>query len=59
MPVPLKFTERATAVMKESLHKQEREPEQVIRSLVDSQVESDWRWTSRGMATKGWGIGET
>ena len=37
MPMPLKFTERATAVMKESLHKQEREREQVIRLLLDPQ----------------------
>ena len=37
MPMPLKFTERAAAVLKESLHKQEREPEQVIRLLIDPQ----------------------
>ena len=37
MPTPLKFTERAVAVMKESLGKQQREPEQVIRLLIDPQ----------------------
>jgi Fe-S cluster assembly iron-binding protein IscA len=37
MPMPLKFTERAAAVLKESLHKQEREREQVIRLLLDPQ----------------------
>jgi Fe-S cluster assembly iron-binding protein IscA len=37
MPMPLKFTERAAAVLRESLHKQERKPEQVIRLLLDPQ----------------------
>jgi Fe-S cluster assembly iron-binding protein IscA len=37
--MPLKFTERAVAVMKESLGKQEREAEQVLRLLIDPQGE--------------------
>jgi hypothetical protein len=39
MPMPLKFTERAISVMKESLGKRERESEQVIRLRIDSQGE--------------------
>ncbi len=35
LPTPLRFTDRAAAVLKESLHNQEREPEQVIRLLID------------------------
>lgn len=33
--MPLKFTERAAGLLRESLHKQDREPEQVIRLLID------------------------
>ncbi len=38
MPMPLKFTERAAAVLHESLRKQEREPDQVLRLLIDPQA---------------------
>ena len=37
MPMPLKFTERAAAVLQESLHRQEHEPDEVIRLLIDPQ----------------------
>ena len=39
MPVPLKFTERAIAVIKGCLGSQGRQPEQVIRLRIHPQVD--------------------